>query len=63
VLVVEDEPDVGELIRYTVTREGYEVSVVRTGTEAIESVRERPTSTAGRCAGGSSRIPKPGTSP
>jgi two-component system alkaline phosphatase synthesis response regulator PhoP len=40
VLVVEDEADVAELIRYTLTREGYEVSAVSNGADAIRAVRD-----------------------
>src|SRR5262245_36453885 len=39
-LVVEDETDVAELIRYHLSREGYEVSVVASGTEALRVARE-----------------------
>jgi len=39
-LVVEDETDVAELIRYHLTREGYEVSVVGSGGEALKVARE-----------------------
>jgi two-component system alkaline phosphatase synthesis response regulator PhoP len=40
--VVEDEPDVAELIRYNLTREGYHVLVASSGSEAIRSAREQP---------------------
>jgi phosphate regulon transcriptional regulator PhoB len=40
ILVVEDEPDVAEMIRYNVSREGYEVAVVKNGADAIERARE-----------------------
>ena len=39
-LVVEDETDVAELIRYHLSREGYEVSVVASGAEALKVARE-----------------------
>ena len=39
-LVVEDEADVAELIRYHLTREGYEVSVVASGGDALKLARE-----------------------
>jgi DNA-binding response OmpR family regulator/GNAT superfamily N-acetyltransferase len=39
-LVVEDEPDVSELIRYNVTKEGYDVVVVANGAEALKHARE-----------------------
>ena len=40
VLVVEDEPDVAELIRYNLTKEGYDVVVVANGAEALKRARE-----------------------
>ena len=40
VLVVEDERDVAELIRFNLTREGYEVVVAPTGADALKQVRE-----------------------
>jgi two-component system alkaline phosphatase synthesis response regulator PhoP len=40
VLVVEDERDVAELIRYNLTREGYDVVVAPTGTDALKQARE-----------------------
>ena len=40
VLVVEDERDVAELIRYNLTREGYDVVVAGTGGDAIKQARE-----------------------
>jgi two-component system alkaline phosphatase synthesis response regulator PhoP len=40
--VVEDEPDVAELIRYNLTREGYHVVVAGNGGEAIRRAREEP---------------------
>jgi two-component system, OmpR family, alkaline phosphatase synthesis response regulator PhoP len=40
VLVVEDEQDVAELIRYNLTREGYEVVVAANGADALKSARE-----------------------
>jgi len=40
VLVVEDERDVAELIRYHLTREGYEVVVVPTGADGLKQARE-----------------------
>ena len=40
VLVVEDERDVAELIRYNLTREGYDVVIAPTGTDALKQVRE-----------------------
>ena len=40
VLVVEDERDVAELIRYNLAREGYDVVVAATGAEALAQARE-----------------------
>ena len=40
VLVVEDEPDVAELIRYNLAREGYDVRVATNGTEAVREARD-----------------------
>jgi two-component system, OmpR family, alkaline phosphatase synthesis response regulator PhoP len=40
VVVVEDERDVAELIRFNLTREGYEVVVASTGADALTRVRE-----------------------
>jgi two-component system alkaline phosphatase synthesis response regulator PhoP len=43
VLVAEDEPDVAELIRHHLTRDGYDVVLAQTGAEALERARhERP---------------------
>jgi phosphate regulon transcriptional regulator PhoB len=40
VLVVEDEADVAEMIRYSLGREGYEVRLAATGTDALRQVKE-----------------------
>ncbi|HSL51893.1 MAG TPA: response regulator transcription factor [Candidatus Deferrimicrobiaceae bacterium] len=40
VLVVEDEPDVAEMIRYNLGKEGYDVRVVGNGTDALRQVKE-----------------------
>ena len=40
VLVVEDERDVAELIRYNLSKEGYEVIVAPTGADALKQARE-----------------------
>ncbi|HZP39726.1 MAG TPA: response regulator transcription factor [Methylomirabilota bacterium] len=40
VLVVEDEADVAEMIRYNVGKEGYEVRLAATGTDALRQARE-----------------------
>lgn len=37
IVVVEDDPDVGELIRHTLTREGYDVVLVTDGDGAVEA--------------------------
>src|SRR3989454_7613121 len=41
VLVVEDEQDVAELIRYNLTKEGYDVLLVDNGADALTRARER----------------------
>ena len=40
VLVVEDEQDVAELLRYHLAKEGYEVVVVGNGADALKRARE-----------------------
>lgn len=40
VLVVEDEQDVAQLIRYNLAKEGYDVRVAATGAEAVRVARE-----------------------
>ena len=40
VLVVEDERDVAELIRYNLAKEGYDVTTAASGTEALRRARE-----------------------
>jgi two-component system alkaline phosphatase synthesis response regulator PhoP len=40
VLVVEDERDVADLIRYNLTKEGYDVVVSPTGSDALKQARE-----------------------
>lgn len=42
ILVVEDDPDIAELVEHHLSRAGYETSVVGTGTEALEQIRRRP---------------------
>jgi len=39
VLIVEDEQDVAELMRYNLAKEGYEVALVGNGAEALEQAR------------------------
>ena len=38
VLIVEDEPDIGELIRLHVDREGFSAKVVQSGRVALEEI-------------------------
>jgi DNA-binding response OmpR family regulator len=40
VLVVEDEPDVAEMMRYNLGKEGYEVRLAVNGTDALRQVKE-----------------------
>ena len=40
VLVVEDEQDVAELLRYNLSKEGYEVILVGNGADALKRARE-----------------------
>jgi two-component system alkaline phosphatase synthesis response regulator PhoP len=40
ILVAEDEQDVAELIRYHLTREGYDVVLATTGAQALERARD-----------------------
>ena len=42
ILVVDDEEDLLELVRYNLTREGYRVSCVATGEEALQAARKQP---------------------
>jgi len=42
VMVVDDEPDIVELIRYNLTSEGYEVITARHGKEALEKAASAP---------------------
>lgn len=42
ILVVEDEPDIAEVVRYNLEREGFQVEVQLRGDEALESVRASP---------------------
>lgn len=39
VLVIEDDPDVAELIRYNLTKEGYEVTVSAKGIQGLEQAK------------------------
>src|SRR5215470_18510755 len=40
VLVVEDEQDVTELLRYNLTKEGYEVTAAPNGADAVKLARD-----------------------
>lgn len=42
VLVVEDDPDISELLHYNLTREGFEISVLDRGDEVAPAVAARP---------------------
>ena len=42
VLIVEDEPDIRELVVHHLKREGYQVSVAASGEEALRQVRATP---------------------
>lgn len=42
ILVVEDEPDIAEVLRYNLARAGYEVDVEGAGDTALEQLRRRP---------------------
>lgn len=42
VLVVDDEEDLLELVRYNLSKEGHRVSCVTTGDEALKAVRRQP---------------------
>ena len=41
ILVVEDEENIRQTLRYNLTREGYDVSEAATGTQALELARQR----------------------
>ena len=42
ILVVDDEPDLLELVHYTLTRAGYQVCCVKSGEEALAQIETRP---------------------
>ncbi len=42
ILVVEDEEDIQELITYNLTKEGYQVTAVASGEDAMTAVRKQP---------------------
>ncbi|MGI9013026.1 MAG: response regulator transcription factor [Phycisphaerales bacterium] len=42
ILIVEDEPDIAELIRFSLEREGYTSGVIASGRRAFEEIKRRP---------------------
>ena len=42
ILVVEDDPDIAELVEHHLTRAGFSTRVVGTGTDALAQIRQRP---------------------
>ena len=42
ILIVEDEDDIRELVRYNLAKEGFEVRPVSTGEEALEEIEKHP---------------------
>jgi two-component system phosphate regulon response regulator PhoB len=42
ILVVDDEPDLLELVRFNLSQAGYDVAVAATGTDALAGMRRRP---------------------
>ena len=42
ILVVDDEKDIVEFIQYNLEQEGYQVITAYNGTEAIETMKEKP---------------------
>jgi DNA-binding response OmpR family regulator len=40
--VVDDDPDIAEVLRMRLVHEGYEVTVAASGTEAVERMSDRP---------------------
>lgn len=41
VLLVDDEPDIGELLKYNLEQEGYEVTAFREGESALAEIKEK----------------------
>ncbi|MDA8387576.1 MAG: response regulator transcription factor [Nitrospiraceae bacterium] len=39
ILIVEDEPDIRELIKYNLVKQGFEADIAGSGTEALEKIR------------------------
>ena len=50
VLVVDDEPDLLELVHYNLTKAGYEVTCVTSGAEALSYVRIHAPDQIGRAS-------------
>ncbi len=42
IAIVEDEPDIGEVLRYNLEKEGFEVEVIPRGDTAVERIRQKP---------------------
>jgi two-component system phosphate regulon response regulator PhoB len=42
ILLIEDEPDIGEVLQYNLEKEGFEVAVERRGDAGLESIRKEP---------------------
>ena len=42
VVIIEDEPDIAEVISYNLEREGYAVSTCEDGLQGLDSVRREP---------------------
>lgn len=42
ILVVEDDPDIAELVEHHLSRAGYDTSVVASGADALDQIRRRP---------------------
>jgi len=42
VFVVEDEPDIAEVLQYNLEKEGYEVEIAHRGDTALETIRRQP---------------------
>ena len=42
ILIVEDEPDIADLIRFHLTREGFDAGIVPSGRIALDVLRKRP---------------------
>ena len=42
ILIVEDDEDIQELIRYNLAQEGYRITMAGTGEEAVKSARHQP---------------------